>query len=152
MIGVTIWYAFLEPLGWKALWRRKREPSPVFREAGRGAFGAHRNIPDSTRVCLCAARRQAMEHASRQMHHRAVAVALAGVVLGVVAQASLITASDRSRTFASSETLTVGHPRYSAGDISLACASIRSRSRRCGFDLGNSSMEIADRGPAAAAN
>lgn len=86
------------------------------------------------------------------MHQRAVAVALAGVVLGVVAQASLTTASDRSRTFGSSETVIAEHRNYSARDISLACAAVQSRSRQCGFDLGNSSMAIADRGSGAAAN
>jgi hypothetical protein len=93
-----------------------------------------------------------MDNVPRQMHQRALAVAVAGMVLGALSQASLIGASDRSQSSASSRTTTTRHVSYSAKDISLACAAVQNRSRQCGNVSGNTSMEIADRGSARAAN
>jgi hypothetical protein len=61
---------------------------------------------------------------SRQMHLRAAVVAVAGIALGALSQASLIDGSVRPQSLPSAQTVTAGHPKlsYSARDVGQACA------------------------------
>jgi hypothetical protein len=74
-----------------------------------------------------------MNTVSQQTHHRAIAVAVAGIFFGTLSQAYLIEASVRTHSSASSELgVTAGRPvrSYHATDLSRACAAAQNRAQR----------------------
>jgi hypothetical protein len=71
---------------------------------------------------------QAMNNVSRQMHRRAVAVDMAGILFGTLAQASLMGASGWTQPRTPSDPyVAAAHLGYGAGDLERACAASQSR-------------------------
>ena len=97
-----------------------------------------------------------MDNVSREMHQRAAVVAVAGIVLGVLSQASLIDASVRPQSLPTGQTVNAGHPKlsHSARDVGQACAAAQSRTQQCRTFVSRTSpaLEVADRGSGAAPN
>lgn len=98
-----------------------------------------------------------MDNVSRQMHLRAAVVAVAGIALGALSQASLIDGSVRPQSLPSAQTVTTGHPKLSysgARDVGQACAAVQSRTQQCRTFVSRTLplLEVADRGSGAAPN
>jgi hypothetical protein len=96
-----------------------------------------------------------MDNESRQMDLRAAIVAVAGIALGTLSQASLIDGSARPQSLPSAQTVTAGHPKlsYSPRDVGQACAAAQSRTQQCRFVFRTSPvLEVADRGSGSAPN
>jgi hypothetical protein len=97
-----------------------------------------------------------MDNESRQMDLRAAIVAVAGIALGALSQASLIDGSARPQSLPSAQTVTAGHPKlsYSPRDVGQACAAAQSRTQQCRTFVSRTSpvLEVADRGSGSAPN
>ena len=82
-----------------------------------------------------------MDHVSRQMNQRAVFVAVAGAIVGVLSQASLIDSFRPSKPNAAHHQA----KSYYAGDAGRSCAAAHGFERRCRADLLNLSLASGDR-------
>jgi hypothetical protein len=72
-----------------------------------------------------------MDHVSRQMNQRAVFVAVAGAVIGLLSQASLIDSIRPSKPSAAHHQA----KSYYAGDAGRSCAAAQGFEQRCRVDL-----------------
>jgi hypothetical protein len=109
------------------------------RRRSRGTFLTYARLSPGFTISK---RTQAMDHVSREMHERAIGVAVAGAVLGVLSLASLSKSSDRQQSLGR-PTLT-----YSAGDVRQVCAAAQTRTPpQCNiFAAGTSAIVVAERG------